>query len=698
MADTERLGPELPENASRSRRDDLSWLDYSPQGRSNRGMSPRGMSPFSAHVAMPRESERQTRKLILCFDGTGNKFHGDESDSNILKIFRMLDRSAGEQYHYYQPGIGTYVISDSLSHTGFRARFKSWLEKAKDSAIGSSFDQHVVGGYRFLMRFYQQGDEIYMFGFSRGAYIARFLAEMLDYIGLLCHGNEEMVKFAWKAFAQWQSRKPASNEDDGHQDDTREKREARRMYNYMKNFRETFSRPVGRIRFLGLFDTVNSVPRFETAWMQRSKFPYTARTSARVIRHAVSIDERRAKFRQDLMYQKVPQHEHHAHRYHRHVDEILGKVRKSMERPYASDDDQPKPGGSKANRDSRVDNFLSPGGGDANRGRKVAASQGQDFAPYRPRSRSRQCVIRGDPTNADNMSCSDASQWEAEMEDWKNEDQDIDEVWFAGGHGDIGGGWDAPDDHKSASHVPLAWMVREAIKAGLAFDMASVIGMGCQDARDNQVRSSARDVRTRRASRPAIQVQDEAGHIHQEQTNSQPTPEVGGPEFQDTHLAQGTASSSAPMSPFHEMMHRAHTALIHDSLEYGGGLGAMAVTGWKFMEYLPFRRMDLQPNGSWKPIRWPLPCGETRDIPDNVRVHGSVIRRMKEDETYRPGNLIIGGGGRGVRRAKPHHGIGDWICVAEPGDAIGEIWTKKPRGDENGHGTNGTNGADHTEQ
>lgn len=45
---------------------------------------------------------RGIRKLILCFDGTGNKFHGDDSDSNILKIFRMLDREADDQYHYYQ--------------------------------------------------------------------------------------------------------------------------------------------------------------------------------------------------------------------------------------------------------------------------------------------------------------------------------------------------------------------------------------------------------------------------------------------------------------------------------------------------------------------------------------------------------------------------------------------------------------------
>lgn len=45
---------------------------------------------------------RETRKLVLCFDGTGNKFHGDDSDSNILKVFRMLDREADDQYHYYQ--------------------------------------------------------------------------------------------------------------------------------------------------------------------------------------------------------------------------------------------------------------------------------------------------------------------------------------------------------------------------------------------------------------------------------------------------------------------------------------------------------------------------------------------------------------------------------------------------------------------
>ena len=115
---------------------------------------------------------------------------------------------------------------------------------------------------------------------------------MLDYIGLLEVGNEELARFAWKAFARWQRRLDTTEE---------EKEEKRKIFHFLKAFRDTFSRPVRRVRFLGLFDTVNSVPHFETAFLQRSKFPYTAKSSALVIRHAVSINERRAKFRQDLV-------------------------------------------------------------------------------------------------------------------------------------------------------------------------------------------------------------------------------------------------------------------------------------------------------------------------------------------------------------------------------------------------------------
>jgi uncharacterized protein (DUF2235 family) len=54
-----------------------------------------------------------------------------------------------------------------------------------------------MGGYKFLMRYYNPGDDIYLFGFSRGAYTARFLAEMLDHVGLLSVSvtNTSIVRF-----------------------------------------------------------------------------------------------------------------------------------------------------------------------------------------------------------------------------------------------------------------------------------------------------------------------------------------------------------------------------------------------------------------------------------------------------------------------------------------------------------------------
>ncbi|KAM3530275.1 hypothetical protein NHJ13051_001494 [Beauveria bassiana] len=609
-------------------------------------------------------SKPAQRKLVLCFDGTGNKFHGDDSDSNILKIFRMLDRSAENQYHYYQPGIGTYVTSQALTQSGIVSKITEHYKKAKDSAIGSTFDQHVVSGYRFLMRYYQNGDQIYMFGFSRGAYIARFLAEMLDYIGLLSHGNEEMIRFAWRAFSRWQCRRKShggkTGDEDGSDAATEVDDETDKMYTFMKNFRETFSRPVGRIRFLGLFDTVNSVSRFESAWMQRAKFPYTARTSAEIIRHAVSIDERRAKFRQDLLYQKTHQ-DRRPH--HRRLSEFLAPVRRSFEHyvggdeHHAADEDNIGTQNTAIEEEEEEEDHHGP-----ERSGRVLLSPADAAAPQkaatRSRSRSRHVPYRMAPRtrsfkswhrNGHGQACHGASSKKPDFEEEVG--QDIDEVWFAGGHADIGGGWPVSGDCRSASHVPLTWIVREAMNAGLGFDMQKLIEMGCFE------------------SEVVVNVQGPES----------PNPDQGSPSIggETTWVETQNSYKSQHSSLFTESLHRSHTSRLHDSLVYGDGLGFVAVTAWRMMEWLPFRRMDLQPDGSWKPIRWPLPRGEVRDVPPGVRVHGSVLRRMHRDEMYRPGNLIIGGGGRGKRRAPKHLGMGEWRCVAEPGDPIGEIWMRK---------------------
>ncbi|KAL2163208.1 hypothetical protein VTH06DRAFT_5264 [Thermothelomyces fergusii] len=577
----------------------------------------------------------------------------------------MLDRTSSDQYHYYQPGIGTYVVSHSLSHTGTVAKVKAWYKKAKDSAIGSSFDQHVVGGYRFLMRFYQPGDEIYIFGFSRGAYIARFLAEMLDYVGLLSHGNEEMVFFAWKAFSNWQSRQ-ANQTPEGI-------KKRKEMYEFMKGFRETFSRPIRRIRFLGLFDTVNSVPRFETAWMQRSKFPYTARTSAKVIRHAVSIDERRAKFRQDLIYQS------HERRQKPKLHDGTPTNRRDIK-------------GTRAKGSSLVNEKTEDVRG---RGRPSKLDVPDNPAPYRPRSRSVRSRQTAESVFRDGKSVRSVAphprdeeyEIDSEAESEDETDQDIDEVWFAGNHADIGGGWEVLPDSKSASHVPLVWMVHEAMKAGLNFDPDKVREMGCADAPDDIIHPSMTSANARENEQAVTDGAPIPDIVIRSPTTS--TPKLfqragfGGKNTNPaTNSSSTTTSSTSSISAgeryqsFREIMHRAHVARIHDCLEFGGGLGWSSVLGWKVMEYLPFRRMDLQQDGTWKPIRWPLPCGEVRDIPANARIHGSVIRRMQRDESYRPGNLIVGGGGRGVRKAPEKMGIGQWVCIENEGCPIGEIWMR----------------------
>lgn len=448
--------------------------------------------------------------------------------------------------------------------------------KAKDSAVGSSFDQHVVGGYRFLMRFYNPGDEIYIFGFSRGAYIARFLAEMLDYVGLLSHGNEEMVFFAWKAFSNWQSRQGNMTPEG-----IKKKRE---MYAFMKGFRETFSRPVRRIRFLGLFDTVNSVPRFETAWMERSKFPYTARTSAKVIRHAVSIDERRAKFRQDLIYQsghngskKAKDHGAAREKFH----EIHEKYRR---RSYGSRPADAQPG---------------------DRGRQSTLGVPDDPAPYRPRSRST-CRSRR-TTNGSAMESAhhdhhDDTKSEISVaphphdedmdsmvdEDSEDEtDQDIDEVWFAGGHADIGGGWEMLEDSKAASHVPLVWMVHEAIKAGLNFDLDKVREMGCAEALDEIPMAQENPVAPNEGERGAsggAEAPPIPNIMIRSDSTSTPTllqqPSWNSASNNNNSQSQTTSTPET----FKEMMHKAHAALIHDSLEFGGGLSWSSVMAWKIME------------------------------------------------------------------------------------------------------------------
>lgn len=603
---------------------------------------------------------RVPKQFVLCFDGTGNKFCGDDSDSNVLKIFRMLDRSKSHQYHYYQPGIGTYVTSKSLSTTGRFQKIRSAYLKAKDSAVGSSFADHVMGGYKFLMRYYSPGDEIYFIGFSRGSYIARFLAEMLDFIGLLEAGNEELVRFAWKTFAKWQQRRGGNDEES-----SAEKEE---LFHYMKAFRETFSRPITRIKFMGLFDTVNSVPAFESAWMQRSKFPYTARSSAKVIRHAVGIDERRAKFRQDLISEARPWADKKKGRgWRHHMPHLHGdhaKSKASLPAIVVNDDDKE---GNVANDNASARHSHAETESVYRSLRSSHESLQHPNYRYRSPDPRRPSLAVPMLTHSTEdltsirsghsglaLQVPDPTTHHGEDDEYENEtQQDIQEVWFPGGHADIGGGWKVAKGEVPLSHAPLVWMVQEAQRAGLQFDPRKVKQFECSEEFDGEY-SPIRGVNPWRQSNSLCQDED---HEHGEKCQDKPRSQAS----QNFHTNLRESSEKG---------------LIHDCLAFGNGLPPMSVISWRIMEYLPFRRMDLQSDGSWKPIRWPLPCGEVRDIPDNAQVHVSVIRRMNANPDYRPGNLIVGGGGRGVRRAPENLGMGKWVVKDHEGDPVREVYVR----------------------
>lgn len=88
------------------------------------------------------------KRFVLCFDGTGNTFTGDETDSNVLRIYRLLDRSEPTQYSWYNAGLGTYIEAPNTdAHSPVNKVKSSWI-KTKDLAFGSNVGNHVMAGYK----------------------------------------------------------------------------------------------------------------------------------------------------------------------------------------------------------------------------------------------------------------------------------------------------------------------------------------------------------------------------------------------------------------------------------------------------------------------------------------------------------------------------------------------------------------------
>ncbi|HEY1803269.1 MAG TPA: DUF2235 domain-containing protein [Terracidiphilus sp.] len=128
------------------------------------------------------------KNLIIFSDGTGQAggLSPDENLSNIYKLYRATrcgpDSSIDprQQLTFYDPGLG------SQPDTGlfFAQRFYRWIHNVVSQATGLGITLNIIDCYAAILRLWQPGDRIFLFGFSRGAYTVRCLAAVLSLCGV----------------------------------------------------------------------------------------------------------------------------------------------------------------------------------------------------------------------------------------------------------------------------------------------------------------------------------------------------------------------------------------------------------------------------------------------------------------------------------------------------------------------------------
>lgn len=207
-----------------------------------------------------------SKNLIVCCDGTGNKF--GSTNTNVVKLYSVLEHDL-EQIAYYHPGLGT--MGSPAAWTRFARAFTRFM----GLAFGFGLASHIESAYLFLMEHFEPGDRVFLFEFSRGAYTVRSLAAAPHMFGLMRQGNQGMAPYLTALFK-------AKDKD---------------VFKVAAEFKATFSIEC-KPHFLGVWDTVSSV-----GWLYDPvRLPYTYNNPDIAIgRHAVSIDERRCFFRQNLM-------------------------------------------------------------------------------------------------------------------------------------------------------------------------------------------------------------------------------------------------------------------------------------------------------------------------------------------------------------------------------------------------------------
>ncbi len=223
------------------------------------------------------------KRLIVCCDGTWNTADqasdGRPCPTNVTKValsIAPVDSAGVRQCVYYHTGVGT-----------------SRGERLWGGAFGVGLSRNVVDGYQFLVDNYEPEDELYFFGFSRGAFTARSMAGLVRSCGILRRENARRIDQAWALY-----RSAADH--------------PRGVASTLFRQAYAFDPP---IHFIGVWDTVGALgvpvlgPRWLTPLMRRFNRRWEFHdtklsTRVRGAFHALAIDERRAAFEPTLWHQQ----------------------------------------------------------------------------------------------------------------------------------------------------------------------------------------------------------------------------------------------------------------------------------------------------------------------------------------------------------------------------------------------------------
>ncbi len=275
------------------------------------------------------DGAKRPRQIILGCDGTNNTLTGGSHDTNVLKLIGQLAPESAERLLYYDPGVGS---ADQLPPVGLANDLRRRWERVAGLANGRGIYENISEAYLFLVDHYRPGDQIYIFGFSRGAFTARAVAGMVRLFGIISPSSKSLILTLIRVYFStpgtsatdmgfWSRRiakktkkhvernaavalatdivSPHATADDvrdylANTKDHRNTREAIAL-----QVRNQFASAEGAcapIHFIGVWDTVESVGIIGLQRKITSNGSTKDEKRYRHIRHAVSMDEHRRTF------------------------------------------------------------------------------------------------------------------------------------------------------------------------------------------------------------------------------------------------------------------------------------------------------------------------------------------------------------------------------------------------------------------